>query len=242
MAGDTTAPRSAITAKGAQTRRRIVTAAAQLMFERGVAATAIEDVKVAAEVSGSQMYHYFSGKDALVRAVIDYQGEAILANQASVRLDSTDGLREWRDVVVGIEQAIGCRGGCPLGSLGGQLAEVDPQARSDLSARFERWEVAIRNGLETMHSRGELVEGADPALLAGGLLAALQGGLLLTQLHRTTKPLETALDTMLQLIGLLTIPVSKRPPLKRPTEPPPTRTRRSTRAPAAVGISRSTRK
>jgi len=46
-----------------------------------------------------------------------------------------------------------------------------------------------------MHARGEL--DADPDQLALALLAALQGGLLLTQIQRNTKPLKAALDTML---------------------------------------------
>src|ERR1019366_4994 len=41
------------------TRQRIVAAAADLMFERGVAGTTVEDVRAAARVSSSQVYHYF---------------------------------------------------------------------------------------------------------------------------------------------------------------------------------------
>jgi AcrR family transcriptional regulator len=47
--------------------------AAALIHERGVAGTTLDDVKAAAEVSGSQMYHYFPDKNDLVQAVIDYQ-------------------------------------------------------------------------------------------------------------------------------------------------------------------------
>ena len=43
-----------------------------------MAGTTLEDVKVAAEVSGSQMYHYFPDKDELVQAVIDYQADTIV--------------------------------------------------------------------------------------------------------------------------------------------------------------------
>jgi AcrR family transcriptional regulator len=46
--------------------------AAALIHERGVAGTTLEDVKVAAEVSGSQLYHYFPDKNELVQAVIEY--------------------------------------------------------------------------------------------------------------------------------------------------------------------------
>ena len=54
-----TSDRPRLTAKGARTRARIVEEAAALIHERGVAGTTLEDVKAAAEVSGSQMYHYF---------------------------------------------------------------------------------------------------------------------------------------------------------------------------------------
>ena len=73
-----TSDRPKLTAKGARTRARIVEEAAALIHERGVAGTTLDDVKVAAEVSGSQMYHYFPDKNELVQAVIDYQAETIV--------------------------------------------------------------------------------------------------------------------------------------------------------------------
>ena len=73
-----TSDRPRLTPKGARVRARIVEEAAALIHERGVAGTTLEDVKVAAEVSGSQMYHYFPDKDELVQAVIDYNADAIV--------------------------------------------------------------------------------------------------------------------------------------------------------------------
>ena len=72
--------------------------------------------------------------------------------------------------------------------------------RADLVAGFEQWEAPLRSGLATMRERGLLRADADPDRLALALLAALQGGLLLTQTRRTTLPLETALDAMIELI------------------------------------------
>jgi hypothetical protein len=51
-----------------------------------------------------------------------------------------------------------------------------------------------------MQARGEWGS-ADPDELALATLAALQGGLLLTQMQRSTRPLATALDAMLTLIA-----------------------------------------
>jgi AcrR family transcriptional regulator len=194
-----------LTTRGAATRERIVAAAATEIFKRGVAGTTLEHIKQAAGVSSSQLYHYFADKDALVLAVVDHQAQAVLDNQQPLlaHLDSLPALRAWRDHLVAIQRRMSCAGGCPLGTLGGELAETDPAARAEVAAGFYRWEAAIRHGLMAMHERGELAAGSDPERLATATLAALQGGLMLTQITRKTTPLEAALDEMLAHIAAL---------------------------------------
>ena len=192
-----------LTRKGHETRQRIVDAAADLIFEQGVAHTTIEDVRAAADVSSSQLYHYFDDKPALVRAVVDHQADTIVSGQQTFDLSSLDGLRTWRDWVIEHQRELGCSGGCPIGALGSELAETDPEARAQVSYGFKRWEAAIQSGLREMHACGRLAPDADPDTLALVLLAALEGGLLLTQIERDTRPLEAALDAMLDLVARL---------------------------------------
>ncbi len=205
------APR--LTNKGRATRERIVVAAAALIFQYGVAGTSTEDVRDAAGVSASQLYHYFSNKQALIRAVITHQTEAVLAAQQPylAHLDSLDALHAWRDHVVALQWQRHCRGGCPIGTLACELAETWPEARADLGGSFGQWEAAIRRGLQAMYDRGELRPDADPNRLALATLAAVQGGLLLTQVRRDTTALEAALDAMLaHIASLASPPVSSR--------------------------------
>lgn len=194
-----------LTAKGQATRDRIVARAAGLIHERGVAGTSTGDVQHAAGVSASQLYHYFGDKQALVRAVIGHQTRVLLdANDPYLsRLDSVEALRGWRDFVVGMQQAQQCTGGCPLGSLASELADSCPESRADLAVAFSQWEAALRVGLRRMCTRGELRPSADPDRLALALLAAVQGGLLLSQTAREIAPLEAALDTVLDHIASL---------------------------------------
>ena len=195
-----------LTRRGRETRQRIVAAAAELMFENGVAETTLEDIRAAAGVSGSQVYHYFEDKQALVRAVIDYQAGAVLDTQGAHldRLDTMPGLRAWRDFLVGRQRRLGCRGGCPVGALGAEVAETDAAARLAAARGLRRWEGRIRDGFRAMHARGGLPAATDPDDLALATLAALQGGLLLTQIQRDARPLEVALDAMLDHIQALT--------------------------------------
>ncbi|HEY3957255.1 MAG TPA: TetR/AcrR family transcriptional regulator [Streptosporangiaceae bacterium] len=205
-------PEGKLTSKGTLTRSRIVAAAADLMFEEGVAGTTMEDVRAAAGVSSSQIYHYFADKNALVRAVIEYQDERIVGGQEPMlaRLDSVAGLRAWRDFLVEHQRRLQCRGGCPIGSLGSEIAETDPKARAVVATAFQRWEAGIRGGFLAMSERGELIPGTDPARLATATLAALQGALLLTQIQRSTDPLEVTLDTVIDHVRLLTQPAAAR--------------------------------
>jgi TetR/AcrR family transcriptional regulator, transcriptional repressor for nem operon len=114
------------TKKGRATRERIIAAAADLMYRHGAAGTSTPALRDAAGVSSSQIYHYFADKDDLIRAVIVFQTEAILANQAPLlaRLDSLDALRAWRDVLVDAARQQHGAGGCPLGSLSSELSSA----------------------------------------------------------------------------------------------------------------------
>ncbi len=190
--------RPKLTAKGERTRARIVNEAAALIHERGVAATTLEDVKAAASVSGSQLYHYFPDKNDLVQAVIDHQADTIVTQNRRA-LGSADGLAAWRNMIITGATLTQARGGCALGSLGGQLAESDPEARALIAAGFEQWVAALSDGLRSLHADGKLAPDIDPDDLATTLLATLQGGLLLSQVQRSTRPLEIAVDTLLAL-------------------------------------------
>ncbi len=194
-----TGERPTLTPKGEQTRARIIDVAARLIYERGVAGTRLEDIRVSADVSGSQLQHYFAGKDELVQAVIGHQADMIARNQRQADLGGTGGLQAWRDMLITTAKNAGGRGGCPLGSLGGQLAESDPRARALIADGFEQWSAAISDGLRALHAAGHLRADLDPDDLAVTILAAVQGGLLLAQVQRDTRPLETAVDTVLAL-------------------------------------------
>ena len=194
------APVAKLTAKGRATRQRIVGAASALMLERGVARTTIEDIQEAANVSTSQMYHYFTDKGDLVAAVIDLQSDQVLGGQQLElhRIDSIEAMVRWRNALVDVMRGRGCVAGCPIGSLASELSDTDPLARARLARAFAQWEDLIRDGLAAIAARGELPPGLDVDRLALAMLAGVQGGLLLSQVRRDTGPLEAAVDAMIE--------------------------------------------
>jgi TetR/AcrR family transcriptional repressor of nem operon len=193
---------SKLSAKGMATREHIVQAAALLMLENGVERSTIEDIQNEAHVSASQMYHYFADKHELVMAVIDFQTKFVLSIQTRSfeKLETVKDLKAWRDMIVSTQKQYLCIGGCPIGSIANEMAGTDPIARAALINAFNQWEDVLKRGLAYMKANGHLSHAADTDALALSLLAAVQGGLVLTKLRKETNPLEVAVDTAIAYI------------------------------------------
>ena len=196
------------TRKGRATRDRIVDAACDLVFERGVAGLNLDEVREATGTSKSQLYHYFEDKADLIKAVVDRQAERVLDVHRPA-LDAVDGwtaLRRWRNLVVRLVRGAGCHGGCPVGSLASELAELDESSRLRLTDVFAQWEEMIAQALRRMVYSGELARSADVKQLSIALMASLQGGLLLSKTSRSVRPLEIALDAAFDYVKAVAAP------------------------------------
>ena len=189
-----------LTARGAATRDRIVHAAADLMYVKGVHATTLDDVRAATGTSTSQLYRHFPDKDSLVHAVIALRGHQIMTRETQRlgRFNSFSGLVRWRNALIQANALHNGAYGCALGSMANELSDQDEQARTLLADLFKTWEELIAAGLERMQAKGALKPDADPEQLAIGLMAALQGGYLLANTAHDVRPMEIAIDQALE--------------------------------------------
>lgn len=194
-----------LTARGAATRARIVATAADLIRVRGVGGTTLDDVVAASKVSKSQLYRHFADKPALVRAVIEFQGDRVITRERDLlgKVSTFAGLRRWRDALVernALEQG---RYGCSLGSLANEFADQDEVARQKLEELFAAWQELFEAIIRRLQEKGAIPAKADPARLATGFMAAVQGGYLLAQTSRDVAPMATAVDMAIEHLRLL---------------------------------------
>lgn len=191
------APRPKLTSRGAATRNRIVLAAAELMHVRGVATTTIDEVLAASVTSKSQFYQHFKDKTELVYEVITLRADEILSWQR-IRLEKVDsfrGLQQWRTAMV--QRCTLRRGlwGCELGSLAAELSDTDDRARVSLAEHFAEWRGLLAGAIERIRDNGGVRADVDASALATGLLAAVEGGYLLSQTAHDPRLMQTALDS-----------------------------------------------
>ena len=194
---------SRFTRKGRATRAHIVDVTAELMFEHGVAGSSIEDVRSGAAVSGSQISHYFGDKRDLTRQVIASRRHDVIAFHTRPQLgalDSLDALQAWADACVADAKAVYLRGGCIYGSLAGELLEADDDVLDDLAAGYDEWIELFAAGLNAMQRRGDLRPDADQRHLAVSLVAAHQGGAMLTYATGSPEPLRASVNAAVDYV------------------------------------------
>ena len=189
-------PGEPATRRGRASRQRIVQRAAELFAERGIAGTSVDEVLAAAGAGKGRFYHYFRGRGGLTAAVVGHRCAQVVAGLTGALggVSSLAGLEQaLAGLIAGFEQ-MGTPG-CPIGTLATEVAGRNEDARRQAAAGFDAWEKRLAGALERIRQRGELRADAEPAVLATGLLASLEGGMVLSQVRQDMTSLRVAVET-----------------------------------------------
>ncbi|MGH3269971.1 MAG: TetR/AcrR family transcriptional regulator [Trebonia sp.] len=185
---------ASLTSKGVASRQRIIESASAEIREFGVTVT-LDDIRARARVSKSQIFHYFpQGREQLLLAVARYEADLVLSDQQPqlANLTSWSAWRAWRDTVVARYREQGQQ--CPLSALVTQLGRVTPGAQAVVAELMGRWQAQIAAGITHMQGAGEVSGDLDAARTAAGILAGIQGGVVMMLSTGSLIPLEAALD------------------------------------------------
>src|SRR5215468_8928699 len=117
----------------AETRKRIVRAAARKFREQGIVATGLNDLMKAAGLTHGGFYKHFASKDQLVAeattAALDTLLEGMAAHPTTSAAVAAYLSTRHRDNPAS---------GCPLAALGSELSRSDREARDGATAGFVR--------------------------------------------------------------------------------------------------------
>jgi TetR/AcrR family transcriptional regulator, transcriptional repressor for nem operon len=188
------------TSKGQRSKSLITETAARLMHEKGIDATSIDDVLAASRTGKSQAYHYFSGKEDLVAAVLEFQFSRVMAAQPVLHDETCTDLGRWRQEVLAANESGGFAG-CPLGAFAGQF-DGSTSLEALYTDLFARWQAALAALVDRARSAGRLPPSTSPTDTALVLLGALEGGCMLSHVRHRQDDLERMLDAALASVGV----------------------------------------
>jgi len=182
-------------AKGAETKAKIIRTAADLFHKQGVRATSPDDIIEASKTGKGQFYHYFKSKERLVHEVLQTHLRAIRAGSAPLDYDisSWQDLETWFLRQIELQKTYGMKRGCPFGTIGNELGAGDELIRQDLSLILEVTKSKLSAFFIREKAKSRLAKDAKEDQLADFCIASVQGAMLMGKIHRNSEVAEASL-------------------------------------------------
>jgi AcrR family transcriptional regulator len=193
------------TAKGLATRERILQSAANVLLAEGLSGFSMDRVRQEASVGGSQIAHYFTDRQDLVRAVVERQIEGVLDFHRQPKVGGLDTFADWErwgDLNLRYLRKIGHRGTATYHALAGQLAKSDDATRQTIADGYRRWTTLLEDSFARMKSHGVIVKSAKPRELALTVVSLHQGAGTLANVYRDEWPLVDATQFVVDYLRL----------------------------------------
>ncbi len=163
-------------------------ASARLFMERGYAGSGLKQIAEAGTATIGSLYHFFpGGKTELAAETLRVSGAAYQALVEAVFDAEPDLVRGVEACFEGAAEALQASGyadACPIATVALEVASSDEQLRVVTAEIFARWHDAVRRRLAAGG-----VDARQVDELATTLVAALEGGFLLSRAARDGTPM-----------------------------------------------------
>jgi TetR/AcrR family transcriptional regulator, transcriptional repressor for nem operon len=157
----------------------VLLAARERFWSTGYAATTLDDVLAATGLGKGSLYGAFGDKHQLfLRTFGDHSTALVEAVRRALDGPDADAYQRLRAHVLAVANATAsdvCRRGCLLAKGTAELSEHDPAVAATARKTFAAIEELLASCIAGAQRAGDIRQDADPARLAGLLLAVLRG-------------------------------------------------------------------
>jgi len=193
--------------KGDRTRRRIIAEAAPLFNQKGFAGCSMQDVMEATGLEKGGLYRHFQSKEELAAAVFRYSRDRVLQAR-SEGLDKVEGAGarlKWY-IHRFVETPGPVAGGCPIFNTAVDADDGNPTLRKLVRGALLKWKRQIAGIIEEGVERGEIRQEVRPGQMAESMIAALEGGIVLSRMEGSRDPLRSVEEALRVVIDAAAAP------------------------------------
>jgi TetR/AcrR family transcriptional repressor of nem operon len=193
--------------KGQETRERIVRETAPLLNKQGFLSTPLADILKCVGLEKGGFYHHFACKEDLVVEAFEH-----VAAQAAERLHKAI---EGENTAVGKLKAMTEAyrvfkinqllegGGCPILNAAVESDDGNVRLRDAARLAMDRWRGVVNRILSAGIASGEFRADLDPDKESCWVIAAIEGGVMLSNLYKDPVFLNRSLDQLVNHIDAL---------------------------------------
>jgi len=183
--------------KGEMTRQRIIEEAAPIFNQRGYAGCSIQDVMEATGLEKGGLYRHFESKEELAAEAFRFA----LSRAFEVRRQGVDKIENRMErlryvVKRFVEVTSPMSGGCPLMNAAIDSDDGNPVLRELAKEGIAGWKGRLCEMVKEGIERGEIRKGTDSRRIANTMIAALEGGLMISRLEGNRTAVRDAAATL----------------------------------------------
>ncbi len=186
-----------------RTREDILESVFDTVHSKGLTGTGLNELFRISGASSGSFYNYFSSKQDLGHALIDFEWSQLKSNILDSAKEQSDNAI---DCVLWIIDRLEAKqlesskcSGCILGNFIVDLAEQDASFRIHLQEVFDLWQNAIADILR--HGQTHFKSDVDPNLLAEAIVTSLEGAMLMGKLYRTPEKINHGFTLVRNLVN-----------------------------------------
>jgi TetR/AcrR family transcriptional regulator, transcriptional repressor for nem operon len=182
---------------------QLLEAAVQCFWDRGYAATSVQDLVRGSGVTAASLYNAFGDKRAIFRAALEHYVDTRLGERMR-RCDALppeQAIRGFFEEVVRASLNDPAHKGCMLVNTALELAPHDAELRARVSALLRRLERFFLRHVEAGQAAGSFTRALPAQVLAGHLVGVLMGLRVLARARPRRGVLEDVVAPALALLG-----------------------------------------
>lgn len=138
-------------------RAEICRTAAQIILERGYDATSVRDIARALGMTKAGLYHYISGKEALLFEIMNFGMDQIAAEVVAPTRNLRDPAERLRQIMIR-HARISTRAHGAVSQLADEIRALPPPARKKVKVRMRSYFEFVRDTLGELKAAGRLRE------------------------------------------------------------------------------------
>lgn len=173
--------------KGTITRERIIMQAAELFNQQGYAGSSVSDIMRVTGLRKGGIYNHFGSKDELALEAFDYAINRMRRKYAEAikgKTSSIDQLIAIVSIYRNIVEDPPLKGGCPLLNTAIESDDTHPALRDKAREAMDQFLKFIRIVINRGKRKGEILSSVDGASVSVYIVAAMEGGVMISQLYR----------------------------------------------------------
>jgi len=201
-----TASRSGLQRREADTRERILQAGAELVGAKGFNGCGLSEILAQAQVPKGSFYHYFASKEdfgvALIERARDEYLDELRQHLTDRRRSAVGRLRSIFEDTRNECARNGPTVECLIPKLALETATLSAPVHAAVKCSYEQWSAIIAQVVREGQASGEIDRSHDPDRLARVLVMLWEGAAVRMQIDRSIQPLDDFLafvfDTLLR--------------------------------------------